>query len=78
MPPGMLKRWSGYALERFARDPNNLTEILSGSEGTLAAIFSAELKIVPLPREPHAQRQAVPPMSGMQSAGRSDSLRSST
>ncbi len=50
MPPGMLKRWSGYALERFARTPENLTEILSGSEGTLAAIFSAELQIVPLPR----------------------------
>ena len=50
MPPGMLKRWSGYALERFSRGPDNLTEILSGSEGTLAAIFSAELQIVPLPR----------------------------
>src|SRR6185437_4257894 len=29
----------------------NLNEILAGSEGTLAAIFSAELKISPLPRE---------------------------
>src|SRR5205823_7307970 len=29
----------------------NLTHILSGSEGTLAGIVSAELKIVPLPRE---------------------------
>src|SRR6185437_7981418 len=26
MPPGMLKRWSGYALERFLRGPDNLTE----------------------------------------------------
>ncbi|HEY5036080.1 MAG TPA: FAD-linked oxidase C-terminal domain-containing protein [Chthoniobacterales bacterium] len=51
MPPGMLKRWSGYGLERFLRSPQNLAEILSGSEGTLAAIFSAEIKIVPLPRE---------------------------
>ena len=50
MPPGMLKRWSGYGLERFSRASDNLTEILSGSEGTLAAIFSAELQIVPLPR----------------------------
>ena len=50
MPPGLLKRWSGYALERFARAPDNLTEILSGSEGTLAAILAAELRIVPLPR----------------------------
>ncbi|MGI8481604.1 MAG: FAD-binding and (Fe-S)-binding domain-containing protein [Chthoniobacterales bacterium] len=51
MPPGMLKRWSGYALERFINTGGNLNEILIGSEGTLAAISSAELKIVPLPRE---------------------------
>ena len=50
MPPGMLKRWSGYALERFSRAPDNLAEIVAGSEGTLAAIFSAELNIVPLPK----------------------------
>src|ERR1043166_3927250 len=51
MPPGLLKRWPGYGLERFLRAANNLNEILAGSEGTLAAIFSAELKISPLPRE---------------------------
>ena len=51
MPPGLQKRWSGYALERWLRDPGNLNNMLCGSEGTLAAIFSAELKIVPLPRE---------------------------
>src|SRR5712692_10588924 len=51
MPPGLLKRWPGYGLERFLHAPNNLNEILAGSEGTLAAIFSAELKISPLPRE---------------------------
>jgi FAD/FMN-containing dehydrogenase/Fe-S oxidoreductase len=50
MPPGLQKRWSGYALDRFARSPDNLTEILSGSEGTLAAIMAAELQIVPLPK----------------------------
>src|SRR5438105_2074738 len=50
MPPGLLKRWPGYGLERFLRAPNNLNEILAGSEGTLAAIFSAELKISLLPR----------------------------
>src|SRR5438876_8808397 len=50
-PPGLLKRWPGYGLERFLRAPNNLNEILAGSEGTLAAIFSAKLKISPLPRE---------------------------
>jgi FAD/FMN-containing dehydrogenase/Fe-S oxidoreductase len=50
MPPGMLKRWPGYGVERFLKAPN-LTEILAGSEGTLAGIFSAALKISPLPRE---------------------------
>ena len=50
-PGGLLKRWPGYGIERFSRTPNNLNEILAGSEGTLAAIFSAELKISPLPRE---------------------------
>src|SRR3954465_3826904 len=51
MPPGLEKRWSGSALARWLRDPGNLNNLLCGSEGTLAAIFSAELKIVPLPRE---------------------------
>src|SRR5437764_4585359 len=50
-PPGLLKRWPGYGIERFLRSPNDLTNILAGSEGTLAAIFSAEVKISPLPRE---------------------------
>jgi FAD/FMN-containing dehydrogenase/Fe-S oxidoreductase len=50
-PPGLLKRWPGYGIERFLRAPNALTDILAGSEGTLAAIFSAELKISPLPGE---------------------------
>src|SRR5205809_2899562 len=48
-PPGLIKRWPGYGIERFLRAPNDLTNILAGSEGTLAAIFSAELKISPLP-----------------------------
>ena len=50
-PPGLLKRWPGYGIERFSRKPKNLNELLAGSEGTLAAIFSAELKISPIPRE---------------------------
>src|SRR5436309_1018382 len=50
-PPGLLKRWPGYGIERFLRAPNSLADILAGSEGTLAAIFSAELKVSPLPRE---------------------------
>jgi FAD/FMN-containing dehydrogenase/Fe-S oxidoreductase len=50
-PPGLIKRWPGYGIERFLRAPNDLTNILAGSEGTLAAIFSAELKISPSPVE---------------------------
>jgi FAD/FMN-containing dehydrogenase/Fe-S oxidoreductase len=50
MPAGLLKRRPGYAIERCLQDPNNLTQLLCGSEGTLAAIISAELKIVPLPQ----------------------------
>src|SRR6266478_6208572 len=50
-PPGLIKRWPGYGIERFLRKPNDLTNIRAGSEGTLAAIFSAELKISQLPGE---------------------------
>src|SRR6266513_3680464 len=50
-PPGLIKRSPGYGIERFLRVPNDLTHILAGSEGTLAAIFSAELKISQLPQE---------------------------
>src|SRR5207237_5778335 len=50
-PPGMIKRWPGYGLKRFLHSPQNLNEILAGSEGTLAAIFSAELKTSPIPKE---------------------------
>jgi FAD/FMN-containing dehydrogenase/Fe-S oxidoreductase len=50
-PPGLIKRWPGYGIERFLRAPNDLTNIFAGSEGTLAAIFSAELKISPPPSE---------------------------
>ena len=50
-PEGLLKRWPGYGLARAAAQPGNLIPILCGSEGTLAGIFSAELKIVPLPAE---------------------------
>ena len=50
-PPGLLKRWPGYGLARALQNPKSLLPILTGSEGTLAAIVAAELKIVPLPEE---------------------------
>jgi FAD/FMN-containing dehydrogenase/Fe-S oxidoreductase len=50
-PPGLLKRWPGYALARAMDEPNNLLHILAGSEGTLAAMVGAQLNLVPLPAE---------------------------
>lgn len=50
-PPGLLKRWPGYALERLRREPRNLVQLIAGSEGTLAAITSAVVKLVPTPDE---------------------------
>jgi FAD/FMN-containing dehydrogenase len=49
MPAGLLKRWPGYGLDRCLREPTNLNHLFTGSEGTLAAIVSAELRIVTLP-----------------------------
>jgi FAD/FMN-containing dehydrogenase/Fe-S oxidoreductase len=51
LPPGFSKRRPGYAIDRCAREPSNLNHLLCGSEGTLAAITSAELKIVLLPEK---------------------------
>ena len=51
MPPDLLKRWPGYGIDRLLREPGNLSHVLAGSEGTLAGIFSAELNVVPLPRD---------------------------
>ena len=50
-PPGLLKRWPGYALDRVLGDSGNLINVLAGSEGTLAATVSAVVKIVPTPDE---------------------------
>lgn len=50
-PQGMKKRWPGYGIHRCLKTPGNLINVICGSEGTLAAIISAELKLVPLPRE---------------------------
>src|SRR5438445_737671 len=51
---GRVRVGAGVVLDQlnaFLSAPQNLNEILAGSEGTLAAIFSAELKISRLPRE---------------------------
>jgi len=48
--PVLLKRRVGLGLDRFLREPGNLAHLFAGSEGALAAIVSADLKIVPLPK----------------------------
>ncbi|MCC6490483.1 MAG: FAD-binding protein [Candidatus Hydrogenedentes bacterium] len=49
MPHILVKRWPGYAVDRYLRDGADLTKVMAGSEGTLAMIASAELGLVPLP-----------------------------
>src|ERR1700677_2123198 len=48
--PVLLKRRVGLGLDRFLREPDNLAHLFAGSEGALAAIVFAGLKIVPLPK----------------------------
>jgi FAD/FMN-containing dehydrogenase/Fe-S oxidoreductase len=50
-PPGLIKRWPGYGIERCLDGNCSMLHVLCGSEGTLAGIFSAELKLVPVPKE---------------------------
>lgn len=47
----IVKRWPGYGLDRALRAPGDLSQIVAGSEGTLAAVTSAVLKVSPLPKE---------------------------
>ncbi len=51
LPEGVVKRWPGYGLDRALRSPSDLTQLVAGSEGTLAGIASALLRVVPRPRE---------------------------
>jgi FAD/FMN-containing dehydrogenase/Fe-S oxidoreductase len=48
-PPEIVKRWPGYGLDRALRSPGDLTRLISGSEGTLVAVTSAILRVVPRP-----------------------------
>ncbi len=49
LPPGLLKRWPAYGLDRYLRSNKDLTRLIGGSEGTLAGVTSAILNLVPLP-----------------------------
>lgn len=50
LPEGLVKRWPGYGLDRALRSPGDLTQLVAGSEGTLAGISSAILRVVPRPQ----------------------------
>lgn len=49
--PKIMRRVSGYALDRVAAtgEAFNLTKLLVGSEGTLAAVLEAKINLVPVP-----------------------------
>jgi len=44
------KRWPGYGFDRYLKKPGDLAKIVAGSEGTLCAVMSAELNLVPVPK----------------------------
>jgi len=49
LPDQLVKRWPGYAFDEALRRPGDLTRLVCGSEGTLAAVTSAIVKVVPRP-----------------------------
>jgi FAD/FMN-containing dehydrogenase/Fe-S oxidoreductase len=50
--PKVLRRVGGYNLDEFVdpSKPFNLSKLIVGSEGTLALVLEAKVKLVPLPR----------------------------
>ena len=48
--PEILRRNTGYPLDRLLEHPDNLAPFLCGSEGTLALITEARLNLIPIPR----------------------------
>lgn len=49
--PKVMRRVQGYNLDEFAGKENwNLSKVICGSEGTLATILEAKIKLTPLPK----------------------------
>jgi len=49
LPSGLIKRWPGYGFDQALAAPGDLCRLITGSEGTLAAVTSAVLAVVPIP-----------------------------
>jgi FAD/FMN-containing dehydrogenase/Fe-S oxidoreductase len=48
--PKILRRVGGYNLDAIVREPSDLVKLTVGSEGTLAVVVEAKLRLVPLPK----------------------------
>lgn len=49
--PAIMRRVSGYNLDEFVRDkPFNLAKLIVGSEGTLASVVEAKVRVLPHPK----------------------------
>ena len=49
--PKILRRVGGYNLDEFTKaQPFNMCRMIVGSEGTLATVLEAKLRVIPLPR----------------------------
>ncbi len=49
--PKILRRVGGYNLDEFTKpQPFNMSRMIVGSEGTLATVLEAKLRVIPLPR----------------------------
>jgi FAD/FMN-containing dehydrogenase/Fe-S oxidoreductase len=56
MPDELVKHWPGYGFDRALAGPGDLSRLVTGSEGTLAAVTGAVLRVV---RRPESRGLAV-------------------
>jgi FAD/FMN-containing dehydrogenase/Fe-S oxidoreductase len=49
LPTGLAKRWPGYAFDAALASPGDLSRLVTGSEGTMAAVTGAVVSLSPRP-----------------------------